>query len=191
MSRHKAHFEHLYTRQTDPWNYETSPYEAAKYRATLDALMQPRYLSALEAGCSIGVLSAILAPRCDCLLALDLSDKAVKHAAARLMAYKGACARRAMLPRDWPKGRYDLIVFSEFLYYLTAPEIAAVAALTARDAVAGAECVLVHYQGNTQTDLMAHEALDLFCTGLTRLRPLQQVDHVTRACYSHRTVILP
>ncbi len=64
------YFDDLYAHDPDPWQFETSAYEAAKYDATLDALPIERFASALEVGCSIGVLTARLAPRCDELLAI-------------------------------------------------------------------------------------------------------------------------
>jgi hypothetical protein len=45
---------------------------------------------------------------------------------------------------DWPQGSFDLIVLSELIYYLPAPDIDALARCVARGAAAGAECVLVH-----------------------------------------------
>src|ERR1700744_4973631 len=58
------YFDLLYAQRSDPWDFATSPYEAAKYAATLAALPKPRYKNALELGCSIGVLTQQLAPRC-------------------------------------------------------------------------------------------------------------------------------
>ena len=63
------YFERLYAESADPWDFEASPYETAKYAATLAALPRPRYANALELGCSIGVLTRQLAPRCERLLA--------------------------------------------------------------------------------------------------------------------------
>jgi len=184
------HFARLYRDDADPWGYETSPYEAAKYAATLDALTRDRYASALEAGCSIGVLSAQLAARCDRLLALDFIPFAVEQAAKRLKPYPGAQAQRATLPRDWPTGRYDLIVLSELLYYLKTPQIDAMARHVARDAVEGAECVVVHYQGETGTALRPDAACQQFCTTLAALRKVEVTDHPSPAGYNHRTLIL-
>ena len=65
-----GYFEALYAAAPDPWDFEGSDYERGKYAATLAALPQPRYARALEVGCSIGVLTALLAPRCDRLLAV-------------------------------------------------------------------------------------------------------------------------
>ena len=189
MTDYPAHFDKLYGARPDPWDYATSPYEAGKYDATLAALTRPRYAAALEAGCSIGVLSARLAPRCDILSALDFSAAAVTQAEARLHPFPGACASRATLPGDWPKGRYDLIMLSEMIYYLTSKEIVILALRIARDTVPGGECVLVHWQGNTQTTVSPDLARDIFCATLTMLRDVTLTDHVTTGEYNHRTIL--
>ncbi len=61
----RSYFETLYSQSVDPWDFRTSPYEQRKYAATLDILSRPRYARALEVGCSIGVLTRLLAGRCD------------------------------------------------------------------------------------------------------------------------------
>ncbi len=65
------YFEALYARERDPWRFETSGYERAKYDATLNALPKTCYRSGLEIGCSIGVLTERLAKRCERLIATD------------------------------------------------------------------------------------------------------------------------
>ena len=57
----QSYFDRIYQQNPDPWNFETSPYEAEKYRRTLAALPRKRYMRALEIGCSIGVLTSQLA----------------------------------------------------------------------------------------------------------------------------------
>lgn len=190
MTNQLNHFERLYRRLDDPWNYRTSPYEAGKYAATLAALTRDRYACAIEAGCSIGVLSALLAPRCDRLLAVDVVARAVEKAALRLGSHAGARAIRARLPGGWPPGRYDLIVLSEMVYYLKAPDIDALARRVARDAAIGAECVMVHYQGDTRTDIRPDTARDRFCTVLSGLRHVEIIDHPSPAAYNHRTLLI-
>ena len=189
MTDQAEHFERLYRACDDPWDYLTSPYEAAKYAATIAALTRRRYAFALEAGCSIGVLSALLAPRCDQLLAVDRVERAVAQAAARLAPHSGARTMQATLPDDWPRGRYDLILLSELVYYLAASDIDALARCVARDAVAGAECVLVQYQGETDTAIRPDAARDQFCTVVSGLRTIETIDHPSPADYNHRTLL--
>lgn len=189
MSSQMEHFERLYQTRDDPWHYQSSPYEAAKYAATIAALTRHRYGCALEAGCSIGVQSVLLALRCDHLLAIDFIEAAVEQAAARLAPLPGARALRATLPGDWPPGSYDLILLSELLYYLTASDIDGMACCVARDAASGAECVLVHYQGETDTEIRPDAARDQFCARLSELRTVETIDHRSPAGYNHRTLL--
>ena len=112
-----AYFDALYQRD-DPFEYRTRWYEARKRALTLASLPQAHYLRAWELGCSNGVLSAALAPRCAQLLATDLSDVAVASARQLLATHAHVRVERAQHPREWPDGQFDLIVFSELGYYL-------------------------------------------------------------------------
>ena len=74
-----GYFDELYAGDPDPWGFETSAYEQAKYAATIDALEGRRYATALEIGCSIGVLTARLAPsEGNCCVRLDADRRAMK-----------------------------------------------------------------------------------------------------------------
>jgi SAM-dependent methyltransferase len=110
------HFERLARDSSDPWRYATSPYEQAKYRRTLDYLPE-RIDDALELGCSVGVFTAMLAPRCERLLAIDFSPTALAHAAERVGDRPGVELRQAVLPEGMPSGPFSAIVCSELLYY--------------------------------------------------------------------------
>jgi SAM-dependent methyltransferase len=76
-----------------------------------------RYRSAFEPGCSIGVLTRMLAGRCDALLSCDVAAPAVRAAARRTADLPQVRVEQHELPGGWPAGRFDLIVFSEILYY--------------------------------------------------------------------------
>src|ERR1700674_5851731 len=58
------YFERLYAIEADPWRFASSNYERAKYKATLDTLKDDRYEAVFEVGCSIGILTRMLAPNC-------------------------------------------------------------------------------------------------------------------------------
>ncbi|HEY1484885.1 MAG TPA: class I SAM-dependent methyltransferase [Micromonosporaceae bacterium] len=117
-----AYFREMYASSPDPWSFAERWYDRRKYALTLAALPQERYRSGFEPACSIGVLSAGLAERCDSLLCTDLVDEAVDRARERLAGYPHVTVRRQALP-DWPDGHFDLIVLSEVLYYLTDEEL--------------------------------------------------------------------
>ncbi|HWK25645.1 MAG TPA: SAM-dependent methyltransferase [Solirubrobacter sp.] len=120
MRVHPGFFDDLYAADPDPWDFETSPYEAAKYDTTIAALDDRRFKSALEIGCSIGVLTARLRPRADHLLAIDVAEAALERARAR---NPGVTFERREVPEQFPAGAYDLVVCSEVLYYLDAPAL--------------------------------------------------------------------
>ncbi len=111
-----AHFERLTRASDDPWDYETSAYEQAKYRRTL-AHLPERIPRALELGCSVGVFTAMLAPRCERLLAVDFSPTSLRHARRRLAGTDNVELRRERLPEGTPAGPFEAIVCSEILYY--------------------------------------------------------------------------
>jgi hypothetical protein len=84
----RAFFEARYQTSRDPWRFESSAYERDRYEATLNALTRPSYRRGFEPGCSIGVLTAALAPRVAQLIACDLSEVAVARAQERCRAWK-------------------------------------------------------------------------------------------------------
>jgi 2-polyprenyl-3-methyl-5-hydroxy-6-metoxy-1,4-benzoquinol methylase len=118
-----GYFEQLYATSPDPWDFANSDYEAAKYAATLAALPRDRYPDALEIGCSIGVLTQLLAGRCDRLIALDAAEGALATARSRCAALPGVDLRHMAVPDDWPEGSFDLIMLSEVVYYLDRPDL--------------------------------------------------------------------
>src|ERR1700761_7957194 len=77
------HFERLARESADPWDYATSEYEQAKYRRTL-AYLPAETSRTLELGCSVGVFTAMLAPRATHLTAVDFSPTALARARERL-----------------------------------------------------------------------------------------------------------
>src|SRR4051812_39395374 len=122
-SRTAAHFQRLYEASPDPWGFASNPYEQAKYRETLLALGDRRFASGLEIGCSIGVLTRMLAPRCDALLGVDLVEQPLEAARARCADQPWVQFRRMRVPAEWSAGQFDLIVLSEVLYFLAPADI--------------------------------------------------------------------
>ena len=170
-----SYFDDLYGRDPDPWRFETSDYERAKYADTLAALPRPRYGRVLEVGCSIGVLTAELAGKADHLLATDVAEAALAVARKRLDGAPQVRFERSGFPDDAPEGPFDLIVLSEVLYYLSAADLRRAAAVTARRLAPGGEVLLVHWLGETPDyPLTGDEAADGFlqaaCPPLTTVR---------------------
>jgi protein-L-isoaspartate O-methyltransferase len=115
----EAYFAGLYAASDDPWHLAERWYERRKYALTLAMLGRPRYRRAFEPGCSVGVLTALLAERCDELLAADRVEKATVLARARLRGRANVNVVRWALP-EWPAGPFDLVVLSEVGYYFDA-----------------------------------------------------------------------
>lgn len=78
-----AYFDAMYQAAADPWGFEDRWYEQRKYAVSLALFPAARYRSAFEPGCSIGVLTRMLAGRCDALLSCDVAAAAVRTAARR------------------------------------------------------------------------------------------------------------
>jgi SAM-dependent methyltransferase len=115
-----GYFDAMYASSPDPWGFQTRWYEQRKHAISVDILPGRHYAEAFEPGCSIGVLTEMLAPRCGHLLSCDIADAAVQAAAHRTRNLPQVRVERRVIPRDWPPGQFDLIVLSEFLYYFCA-----------------------------------------------------------------------
>lgn len=147
----REYFEKLYGESRDPWGFETSSYERKKYGRTLAALEGRRYRRALEVGASIGVFTEMLAPLCDELLAVDVSERAVAVARERIARFGHVQVEQRTLPEEMPGGRFDLILASEVLYYLPAGTVLR-ALRDFEDALApGGVLLAVHWRKETKT----------------------------------------
>jgi len=147
----RDYFEGLYERDEDPWGFASSDYEAEKYDATLEALGDRRFPDALELGCSIGVFTARLAARCDRLLAVDVSHRAVARARQRLAGLAGVAVKRATLPDELPSGSFDLVVCSEILYYWKPDTLRGALPALAGAVSPGGSLLAVHWTAPTHT----------------------------------------
>ena len=163
----REYFEDLYAASPDPWDFETSPYERRKYERTLSVLTsrQRSYRRALEVGSSIGVFTAMLAPLCDELLAVDVSERAVAAARERLKNFLHVRVERLTLPEETPEGPFDLVVASEVLYYW--PEDVMLTALRRFEEILapGGVILAVHWRKETRTyPLQGDEVHELLLT---------------------------
>lgn len=160
-SRPAEHFRRLYQAKDDPWEFATSAYEQGKYRHTLQTLGERRFCSGLEVGCSVGVLTQLLAARCERLLGIDI-------AAEPLVSARRRCAQGAVrflqmqVPDEWPAERFDLIVLSEVLYFLSLNDIARCARHVVRSLLPGGVVLLVNWLGRSDDPVSGDEAADRF-----------------------------
>lgn len=159
------YFASLYDAAADPWSFETSPYEQAKYQATIEALEGRRYQAGFEVGCSIGVLTERLAGQVQDLLAVDVSDTALAKARARCRSLPHVRLQNMQVPGSWPAERFDLILLSEVLYYLDRSDLDALIERVRLSLIPGGEAVLVHWTGETDYPLSGDEAAERFIAG--------------------------
>ena len=89
----------------------------------------------------------MLAPRCDRLLACDAVPDAV--AARPAQGPRGCPASRSSggsIPGEWPPGAFDLIVFSELLYYFGGADLDQVLGLAIGSLRPGGHLLAVHWR---------------------------------------------
>ncbi len=116
--------EDLHRRERDPWGVGEGWYERRKRALTLASLPRERFARGLEVGCSVGALAADLATRCDRLVGLDASASALAEARARVGGLGTVELAHLHVPRQWPQGRFDLVVLSEVGYFCERDQLA-------------------------------------------------------------------
>lgn len=144
-----AYFDRLYADDPDPWRFRSSDYEREKYARTVAALDGRRFGRAVEIGCSIGELTAQLAPLCDDLLGVDIAQAALDTAAERTLTLPKVHFQRLSLPAERPQGVFDLIVLSEVLYYFSSEDLKRVAAWVEQALAPNGVVLAVHWLGET------------------------------------------
>jgi SAM-dependent methyltransferase len=159
----RGHFDGLYERSADPYGFTSRWYERRKYLITTALLPWPRYHSAFEPGCSVGELTALLAPRCDALLSCDGAAAAVATARARTAEFEQVDVEQRTIPDGWPEASFDLIVLSELLYYLSDQDLARTVGRAVDSLTPGGTLLAVHWRRpvpfHPQTGDGAHAAL--------------------------------
>jgi len=171
------YFDALYAADPDPWRFRTSDYEAGKYAATLAALSRRRYRRALEVGCSIGVFTRQLASRCERLLAIDASRVALESARTACADLDNIAFELGAVPAQFPSGSFDLIVLSEVIYYLEAPDVRRLAHRCAEALSPDGEIVACHWLGETDYPLSGAAASDLLAVEIVKRLPVREVLH--------------
>lgn len=171
----QAYFDALYDRSDDPWRIAGNWYEQRKRGLVTAILPRRRFRHGFEPACGGGELSLELGRRCDRLLCSDFSATAVEiaqerwrqaSAGKRDMTCDARFARMAV-PDGWPSQwgpAFDLVILSEFGYYLDQDALSAVSALVnaslARDGVLLA-CHWKHdFAGRLHDTETVHAAFD-------------------------------
>ncbi|HEY2579022.1 MAG TPA: SAM-dependent methyltransferase [Streptosporangiaceae bacterium] len=145
MTLGPAYFDAMYAASPDPWGFAERWYEQRKHALSVAMLPRRAYAGAFEPGCSIGVLTGLLAARCGRLLSCDLAGAAVRAAAERTRGLPNVRVERRSIPDDWPPGEFDLIVLSEFLYYFGGADLDRVLDLAVKSTRDGGTLLAVHW----------------------------------------------
>jgi SAM-dependent methyltransferase len=186
MTVDAGYFRDRYAASPDPYGLAERWYEARKYAVTVAVLPRERYGAAFEPGCSIGVLTALLASRCDSLLACDVVPDAVASARARTAGLPGVRVERRAIPGEWPSRSFDLIVFSELLYYFADADLDQVLRLGIGALRPGGHLLAVHWRHpapHPRTGDDVHRQLASH-SGLARLARYRDPDF-TAEVYTH------
>jgi Nodulation protein S (NodS) len=171
------YFDALYSADPDPWKFATSTYERGKYALTLNAMPKPRFRSALEVGCSIGVLTRSLALRCDFVVAIDAALAPLIEARRRCSHLPNVRFEQMFVPGEWPSGVYDFILLSEVIYYLSREDVGRLAVKVTNSLDKDGSVILVHWTGPTDYPLSGDEAAALF---IERIQPTCVVERGDR-----------
>lgn len=158
----RDHLHALYADTPDPWDFEHSEYEQAKFVATRAALSRAHYTSVFELGCGNGQLARHLVNIRDRYTGMDAVVIAIE--AAR-RAVPDATFIHDFYPCPLPRGDFDLLILSEILYFLDEGSLRKLASDIAT-AWPKAEVLCVSWLGETDHDLQGEEALAIFTAAL-------------------------
>ena len=115
----RAFFDRLWV-ESDPWDLDFSELDQRRYARQLELLAGRRYERALEIGCAGGSFTRLLAPLCDELVAVDISEHAIARARGASDGAAGVDYRIAnVMELDLEhEGTWDLVVIAETSYYI-------------------------------------------------------------------------
>lgn len=157
------YFIGLYLAKDDPWDVATKWHDRRKYAVTVASLPRERYRRAYEPGCSIGLLTRMLAERCDKVVAADSVESAVVRARETVAGLPNVRVEQAWLPADLPDGTFDLIVIGDLLYYLSAADLRATLDGLVERLEPGGDIAAVHFRdrvnGGSYDGFNAHATL--------------------------------
>ncbi len=170
-------FEERYRADPDPWRFASAEYERERYRITLSALTRDRYGSAFEPGCSIGELTALLAPRCDRLLATDVSQTAVQRARQRCSEFGNVRIRCGDLRTPELETPLDLVVLSEMAYYFDAQKLETIAQGLAGALQENGTLLAAHWLGESPDHVLHGDEVHEILIRTLRLRHIKTERH--------------
>ena len=168
-----THAQGVHSIDEELWEYASSDYEQRKYALTVASLPKARYENAFEPGCSVGLLSELLALRCGRLLAADMARASLPLAARRLKSFPHVRVEARTIPLEWPNETFDLIVVSDLACYFDVDTLHQVMERVVDSSAIGAHVVGVHWTDRTDFPLTGnyvHAVMD-------RTRELRGIVH--------------
>jgi SAM-dependent methyltransferase len=112
----------------------------------------------------------MLAPRCQTLLAVDVSQVAVDRARQRMAGRLGVAVERLTLPEETPVGPFDLILCSDVLCYWERDRLLIGLRKFQQALAPGGWLLVVHGRHDTTTHAMSGERLHRLLARHTTLR---------------------
>lgn len=115
----RAHYEGVW-QQEDPWDFEDSAFDDARYEKQMTLLAGRRYGRVLEIGCGSGRFTRLLAQVAGHVVAIDIAPSAIARAQTAIADNKNVefCAANIMEYELSADGPWNLIVMSETIYCL-------------------------------------------------------------------------
>lgn len=158
-------FENIFQNSSDPWNFESSPYEQQKLARVLQYLPARPISFAVELGCAIGVSTLALAKHCKRIVGIDASETALAIAQRRCAQQSHVSFINAFLPQAYPASEVsgcDLVLISEVLYFLSPVDIQHLAVNVTRSLRSEGSILIVNWIGPTDTPCTGDEAAECF-----------------------------
>ena len=147
MSDLQAHFDRLFSADRDPWKYRSSWPERRRLDLIMAMLFREFYDSIFEPACASGSLTERLASRAGRVVAWDGSQAAIMHAQRLLAPHPHVVLQNKSVPDQWPDMPVDLVILSDFLYYLPKQSIVDVAVLADRTVRPAGSIIGCHWRG--------------------------------------------
>jgi len=139
-------FEKRFQYDPDPWQTFSSVYEQKKRQYLGHAIGNRAYGRCLEVAAGNGSNSCLIAGKTLRLVATEGTPTGVRLMESLTGSLGNVSIQQQDLAKPMPHRRYDLIVVSEVLYYLTAPALRNFARGIDRTLVPTGRLILAHHQ---------------------------------------------
>jgi SAM-dependent methyltransferase len=165
-----AFFETKYQKKEDPWNFAKNAYELQRYDQIISAISHQRYHRAFEPGCSVGVLTELLAERCDAVDAFDFSPSACRQAQRRCAHLPHVNVVCASISERSPSPDSDLLILSEIGYYFNPTQWEHILADLVAPMRSGTTVLAAHWLGHSRDHCISGNEVHRIITANSELR---------------------